>query len=131
MWVSNMATTHERSRRKSTGGLYRRNAKRKKRNLTGEFAATTLGETEVKQKKSRGETRKNALKAVETVNVAQDDGTTTTAEIEAVVDNEANPDFVRRDIITKGTVLETSEGRVRVTSRPGQDGTLNAEPVEE
>lgn len=120
-----------RSRRKKSGGRFRPHAKRKKRNLAGEFAATRLDDLETSHKDSRGTTDKIALQAVDTVNVATDDGEVVAADIEAVLENDANPDFVRRDIITKGAVLDTSEGTVRVTSRPGQNGTLNAVMVEE
>jgi len=47
-------------------------------------------------------------------------------KITSVVDNPANRNFVRRNIITKGAVVETEKGRARVTSRPGQDGLVNA-----
>ena len=42
-----------------------------------------------------------------------------------VVDNPANRNFVKRNIMTKGTVVETDKGKVRITSRPGQEGSLN------
>jgi small subunit ribosomal protein S8e len=32
---------------------------------------------------------------------------------------------VRRNIITKGAVVDTSVGKVKVTSRPGQHGIIN------
>jgi small subunit ribosomal protein S8e len=32
--------------------------------------------------------------------------------------------------VTKGAVIETGEGRARVTSRPGQTGQVNAVLVE-
>lgn len=120
-----------RSRRKQSGGRFRPHAKRKKRNLAGEFSATRLGELDTGAKDTRGTDAKIKLNAVGTVNVATDDGEVASADIDAVLDNDANPDFVRRDIITKGAVLDTSEGTVRVTSRPGQDGTLNAVAVDE
>jgi small subunit ribosomal protein S8e len=44
----------------------------------------------------------------------------------SVVENQANPHFVRRNIVTKGAVVETELGRVRITSRTGQDGVVNA-----
>lgn len=47
------------------------------------------------------------------------------AEILNVVENRANPHFVRRNIITKGAIVETSKGLAKVTSRPGQHGILN------
>jgi small subunit ribosomal protein S8e len=48
-----------------------------------------------------------------------------------VAENPSNPNYARRNIITRGAILETSEGRVRVTSRPGQDGQVNGVLVEE
>ncbi|MCK4384091.1 MAG: 30S ribosomal protein S8e, partial [Candidatus Lokiarchaeota archaeon] len=34
-------------------------------------------------------------------------------------------DLNRRHILTKGAVVETELGNARITSRPGQHGTLN------
>ena len=47
-------------------------------------------------------------------------------KIKAITDNPANRHFVRRSIITKGTVVETEAGKARVTNRPGQEGVINA-----
>jgi small subunit ribosomal protein S8e len=47
------------------------------------------------------------------------------AEIMGVIENHANDHFVRRNIITKGAVVETNLGQVKITSRPGQDGMVN------
>jgi len=126
-----MSEAHGTSRRKKSGGRYRPSHKKKKRNLAGDFAATTIGETKVKNKDSRGATEKQSMRRTDTVNVATTDGEVVEAEIEAVLENPANPDFVRRNVITKGTILETAEGKARVTSRPGQDGTLNAEQIQD
>ncbi len=43
-----------------------------------------------------------------------------------MVENPANPNYVQRNIITKGAIIKTSAGNAKVTSRPGQDGTINA-----
>lgn len=51
---------------------------------------------------------------------------TTKTKILSVSDNPANRNFVRRNILTKGTVIETEKGKARVTSRPGQEGMINA-----
>ncbi len=48
------------------------------------------------------------------------------ATIKIVTESVANRHFVRRNIIVKGTVIETDKGKARVTSRPGQDGVINA-----
>lgn len=58
------------------------------------------------------------------------DGKTVTAPIETVIDNTANKHYVRRNILTKGSVIRTSMGTARVTSRPGQDGVVNAVLIE-
>lgn len=54
------------------------------------------------------------------------DGTTKLAEIKTVKDNPANQHFTRRNIVTKGAIIETELGDARVTSRPGQRGIVNA-----
>jgi small subunit ribosomal protein S8e len=53
-------------------------------------------------------------------------GTTKTVKIVTVKDNPANPFYARRNITTKGAVIETELGDAVVTSRPGQEGIVNA-----
>ena len=48
------------------------------------------------------------------------------AELQDVEENSANMDYQRRKVITRGTIVKTSKGRAKVTSRPGQEGILNA-----
>ena len=55
-----------------------------------------------------------------------DKKTSETVSIEDVVENAANRDFARRKIITKGAVIRTTKGNALVTSRPGQNGTVDA-----
>jgi small subunit ribosomal protein S8e len=40
--------------------------------------------------------------------------------------NPASMDYQRRKVITRGTIIKTEKGLAKVTSRPGQDGILNA-----
>ena len=47
------------------------------------------------------------------------------AKINTVVDNPANRNFIRANILTKGTVVDTDKGKARITNRPGQEGTVN------
>ena len=53
-------------------------------------------------------------------------GKTSKTKLLRVVRNPANVDYQRRGVITKGAVVETELGQARVTSRPGQDGVINA-----
>ncbi|MBI4150720.1 30S ribosomal protein S8e [Candidatus Woesearchaeota archaeon] len=48
------------------------------------------------------------------------------AAIKIVTGNPANRHFVRRNILTKGSLIETDKGKARVTNRPGQEGQINA-----
>ena len=114
-----------RSTRKRTGGRLKHASNKKRHQLGREPAETTVGETRLQYIDSRGTEKK--VRALST-NVAQvaDDGEVSEAEIENVVDNPANVNYARRNIITKGAVIETSAGRARVTSRPGQTGQVNA-----
>jgi small subunit ribosomal protein S8e len=114
-----------RSTRKRTGGRLKHASNKKRHQLGREPAETTVGETRVQYIDSRGTERK--VRALST-NVAQvaADGEVSEAEIENVVDNPSNVNYARRNIVTKGAIIETSAGRARVTSRPGQTGQVNA-----
>ena len=59
------------------------------------------------------------------INVTDANGNTKVVDILGVIENSANPNYVRRNIITKGAIVETPEGNAKVTSRPGQDGVIN------
>ncbi len=118
------------SKRKRTGGRLRPSRNKKRHELGREPAETTVGEPRFQVIDSRGnETKTRAL----STNVAQvaDGGEVSEATIENVVENPSNINYVRRNIITKGAVIETSAGRARVTSRPGQDGQVSAVLVDE
>ena len=87
---------------------------------------TRIGERKAKAVKGRGETVKQRLLKGRVANVVDPStGKAEKAEIKRVVENRANRDFRKRGIITKGAVVETSVGKVKVTSRPGQDGVIN------
>jgi len=118
-----------RSPRKRTGGRRRPNHKKKKHELGKDTTETQVGELRLKTVDSRGNTQK--VRAVQTDVASIADGAETVeATIENVVENPSNPNYARRNIITKGAIIETSEGRARVTSRPGQHGQVNAVLVE-
>ncbi|MFB6157416.1 MAG: 30S ribosomal protein S8e [Haloferacaceae archaeon] len=118
-----------RSSRKRTGGRRRPSGKKKRHQLGRDPAETTLGEPKFRTVDSRGTDGKVRTLSTNVAQVA-DGGEVVEAEIENVVENPSNINYVRRNIITKGAVIETSEGRARVTSRPGQDGQVNAVLVE-
>lgn len=104
--------------------------KKRKYNLGGQAAETTIGTEKKRAVRMKGGATKVKLILSEYVNAIVD-GKNVKCRIIDLVKNPANKDFTRRRIITKGAVLKVStpEGReikVRVTSRPGQEGVLNA-----
>ena len=52
------------------------------------------------------------------------------SKILTVVENPADPHFVRGNVLTRGAVIKTELGLARVTSRPGQSGTVDAVLIE-
>jgi small subunit ribosomal protein S8e len=115
-----------RSRRKRTGGRLRPIRKKRRFEIARELQTATLGGGTVKKYRVRGGNLKLRILTTQTINVF-DPATKTVkaAKIVTVRENPANPNYVQRNIITKGAILETELGRVKVLSRPGQDGVLN------
>lgn len=114
-----------RSTRKRTGGRLKNVRKRRKNELGRLPTETEVGEQRFRTVDARGNVTKIRALSTDVASVNKGDETVS-AEIEDVVENDANPNYIRRNIITKGAVIETSEGRARVTSRPGQTGQVNA-----
>ena len=119
------------SKRKSTGGRRMMAHKKRKFEIGREPVLTTIGDNKRKYVRIRaGVTRVRMLKAG-TANVTNPKtGKTASAKIQTVTGNPANINYVRRNIITKGALIQTSAGNARVTSRPGQHGAINAVLVE-
>ncbi len=122
-----MALWRGRSRRKVTGGrrVYARSKRRSE--VCREQQFTSLGGTSTKRVRTRGGNLKHRVLKAQTANVYDPKKKVTKpAEIVRVTENPANPHYVRRGILTKGAVVETKLGHARITSRPGQDGVINA-----
>jgi small subunit ribosomal protein S8e len=113
-------------KRKDSGG--RKRANRKKRRFEKGFfpAETLLGKNKSKIIRKHGGNEKTRLLAVNQANISDASGKTEKVEILRVVKNPANVDYDRRGVITRGTMIATPLGTARVTSRPGQDGIVNA-----
>jgi small subunit ribosomal protein S8e len=115
------------SRRKITGGRLRLRRGKRKFEMGREQSETGIGQRRAKKIRVRGGNHKVRLFTAEYASVY--DPKTKKAKkvkIKSVVENPANLHYVRRNIVTKGAVIETELGKARVTSRPGQDGNINA-----
>jgi len=122
-----MALWQGRSRRKPTGGRLPHSRGKRRAEMGREPHLTTLGEEKRRHVRIRGGHVRSRVLATNVANVTDPKtGTTERAAIKTVVENPANIHYVRRNFITKGAVIDTDKGRARVTSRPGQDGAINA-----
>ena len=120
--------TQFRSRRKATGGRY---IDFRKKRLRYKGSIPTLTRLAPKTTKilirTRGNHQKVSLLTVSTANVYNPSTKKhQKVKIETVVDNPANRNYIRRNIITKGSIIKTELGNARITSRPAQDGIINA-----
>jgi small subunit ribosomal protein S8e len=122
-----MALWQGKSRRKSTGGKYKSSRKKRKFEMGREQIEATVGDHKVKIIRVRGGNSKVRVLVGGVVNVLNPKTKKSKkTKILRVVENTANPHYVRRNIITKGAIIATEMGNAKVTSRPGQDGTINA-----
>ncbi len=121
-----MGIWQARSRRKRTGGRLRPIRKKRRFEIGREQQHATLGGEMVKRYRVRGANLKLRILQAQEINVF-DPATKKTQKVKVVTvrENPSNPNYVQRNIITKGAILETELGLVRVRSRPGQDGVLN------
>jgi len=106
----------------------RKSRKKRKANNGSNPRNTRLDETaEPKNKKisTTGGNEKTILSSTKFANIA-DGSKVKKAGIKAIDENPANRDFKRMNVITKGAIIETELGKAVVTSRPSQDGTVNA-----
>ncbi|MBT4805392.1 30S ribosomal protein S8e [Candidatus Woesearchaeota archaeon] len=121
-----MARSQLKSKRKVSGGRYKSTQSKKKSELAGFPAMTKLSENQkVKSVRVIGGNKKLKILANNQINVTDKKGKTSKTEMINVTENFPNPNLVRRNILTKGTVVETKLGKVKITSRPGQEGTVN------
>lgn len=124
-----MVQWQRKSKRSSTGKKTKSYKKKKKYQRGRDFLPARLGEFRVVKNKVKGTGEKKIVFSTDVVSVAKD-GKVEKAKIEEVLENTADSHYVRRNIITKGAVLRTDKGKVVVTNRPGQHGTVNGKFVE-
>ena len=115
-----------RSKRKASGGRYHPARGKNKYELVGIPALTKLDEPKLKKERTMGGNQRNKLLSSNVANLVGKDGKIVKTKITNVIDNPADKHMARRNIMTKGSIIETEQGKAQITSRPGQDGIINA-----
>ena len=113
------------SKRKPSGGKRQAHKKKKKYQRGSDFSGTKISEPVRNIHRVKGGGTKVKVVSTNKMNVADEKGSVSVAKIISAKDNKANVHFIRRNLITKGALLETDKGLAKVTSRPGKDGTVN------
>ncbi len=122
-----MAISQFRSRRKKSGGRYKNFRKKRLTDLGRDPTLTKIGEIRKSEFRIKSGIRKRILLSSNMANVYDPkEKKYKKVKIEKVVDNPANRNFIRRNILTKGAIVKTELGKARITNRPGQEAHINA-----
>lgn len=114
--------------KKPSGGKYTKSRKKKKHELPGQKIVVKLGEKEKrKSKKTRGGNKKTIMLQGKFINIKNK---SKKLEIKNVVETPSNRFLARQNVLTKGTIVETPEGKARITNRPSQEGVINGTLLE-
>jgi small subunit ribosomal protein S8e len=114
------------AKRKSSGGRYRPGRGRRAYERDGYAIEPLVGETTRRLSRTRGGRVSFGIVTANEANVADSSGKSSRSKILRVKQSPANRDFERRGVITRGAVIETEAGEARVTSKPTDDGVVNA-----
>jgi small subunit ribosomal protein S8e len=121
----------ERSRRLNTGGKIRSAHKKRKSRLGRNAIETKIDDERKKIIRTRGGNIKIKAYSSNMINVSDSKkNKTTRVKIEGLEENKASVDYNRRNILTKGAIVKTKLGSVKITSRPGQTGQINGKLLE-
>ena len=126
-----MVVSHHRSRRTPTTSIYRKARGRRLAELGSVPALTRVADKRAKTQRTKGGNSKTRLLSENIANVF--DAKTKKyhkVAIKNVIESPADINYIRRNIMVKGSVIETEKGKAKITNRPGQEGTINAILVE-
>lgn len=122
-----MVVVQSRSKRKPTGSRYKAYRGKRLYESGRNPAMPRIEADKSKTIRVRGGNKKQITLMAATVNLLdQKTKKFEKVKIKSVIDNPANKNFIRRNILTKGAIIETEKGKARITSRPGQEGSINA-----
>ena len=112
-------------KRKKTGAKSRIFRNKRAFEAGSDQSELMIGNPKKVKKRSRGGNFKIKLLAINFANVMNPaTNKSKKVEIQRVLKNQANVDFQRRGVITKGAIIETELGKAKITNRPSQEGMV-------
>ncbi|MEK6909414.1 MAG: 30S ribosomal protein S8e [Nanoarchaeota archaeon] len=115
--------------RKTSGGRYHRNRKKRWYENQSQENETTLGETKNKIIRTMGGSKKAILLKTNKANLTIGKKTEQ-VEIKNVIQTPQDVFLARQNRLIKGAIIETLKGKARITNRPSREGVVNAVLVE-
>ena len=121
-----MVVIHYRSKRKASGGRYRSYRKKRLYETGKSPTLARIAEKKAKVVRTRGSSKKIRILSDMLVNCI-DPATKKASKLKmkSVLENPANKQYVRMNVLTKGAIVSTEKGNVKITNRPAQDGFVN------
>lgn len=116
-----------RTGRKITGRKYKKARKKRLYEKQGVTRYVKLGKEKKKVLRTRGGNVKVVLLSTDKVNLYDPlKNKAEVVKIKSVLETHSNRFLARRNIMTKGAIIETEKGKARITNRPSQEGSVNA-----
>ncbi|MDO8622843.1 MAG: 30S ribosomal protein S8e [archaeon] len=116
--------------KKISGGRYIARRKKKLYEMPGQRRIIKIGNEKRKTKRVCGGNKKTVMYSAKLVNVKMNDKKMKKVEIKNVLETPSNRFLARQNILTKGAIVETELGKVKITNRPSQEGIVNGILVE-
>jgi len=117
--------------KKISGGKYHKRTKKQKHAKIRQPRVVKLKETKKKTLKTRGGNKKTVLLGCNTINIIDPKTKKAkTTKIKNVIETPSNVFLARQNILTKGAIIETEDGKVKITNRPSQEGCVQGVLVE-
>jgi small subunit ribosomal protein S8e len=117
--------------RKITGGKYIKRLKKKKYSLSGQSKIVKLSTADKRKiKRVQGGNKKIYLLRAKFVNIQEKGKKAKKVEIKNVLETPSNKFLARQNVLTKGTIIQTEIGKVKITNRPTQEGMINGVLIE-
>ncbi len=115
--------------RKVSGGRYIKSRKKKSYERSGQKRIIKIGNNKKKKLRTTGGNSKVVLLSANIINVFSKNKSIKT-EIKKVLETPSDRFLARQNILTKGAIVETSLGKVKITNRPTQEGIVNGILIE-
>lgn len=113
-------------KRKKTGGKRHKSRGRRAYEKDGYPLEPVVGEPRRKIFRVRGGNIRVGILSDQFANVVVSGGKVVRSKIIRVKESSASREYQRRGVITKGSIIVTEIGEARVTSKPSDDGVINA-----